>query len=74
MDADNPENHADSQPRFDMQLIAASSAHSLYRLNVSRFVTRMANEHVYCDPLWLSGDRLAKLAAPRAPDTRPSAL
>ena len=44
----------------------------LYRLNVSRFVvTRMANEHVYCDPLWLSGDRLAaKLAVTRAPGAR----
>jgi pimeloyl-ACP methyl ester carboxylesterase len=44
----------------------------LYRLNVSRFVvTRMANEHVYGDPLWLSGDRLAaKLAVTRAPGAR----
>jgi pimeloyl-ACP methyl ester carboxylesterase len=44
----------------------------LYRLNVSRFVvTRMANEHVYCDPLWLTGDRLAaKLAVTRAPGAR----
>jgi pimeloyl-ACP methyl ester carboxylesterase len=44
----------------------------LYRLNVSRFVViRMANEHVYCDPLWLSGDRLAaKLAVTRAPGAR----
>ena len=44
----------------------------LYRLNVSRFVvTRMANEHVYCAPLWLSGDRLAaKLAVTRAPGAR----
>src|SRR3981081_4432295 len=32
----------------------------LYRLNVSRFVVaRMAREHVYSDPDWLGGDRLA---------------
>jgi len=31
----------------------------------------MANEHVYCDPQWLSGDRLAaKLAVTRAPGAR----
>jgi pimeloyl-ACP methyl ester carboxylesterase len=44
----------------------------LYRLNVSRFVlTRMAREHVYSDPDWLSGDRLsAKLAVTRAPGAR----
>jgi pimeloyl-ACP methyl ester carboxylesterase len=44
----------------------------LYRLNVSRFVvTRMASEHVYSDPLWLSGDRLAaKLGVTRAPGAR----
>jgi pimeloyl-ACP methyl ester carboxylesterase len=44
----------------------------LYRLNVNRFVvTRMANEHVYCDPLWLSADRLAaKLAVTRAAGAR----
>ena len=44
----------------------------LYRLNVSRFVvTRMAREHVYGDPGWLSGDRLAaKLAVTRASGAR----
>lgn len=44
----------------------------LYRLNVSRFVvTRMAREHVYEDPAWLSGNRLsAKLAVTRAPGAR----
>lgn len=32
----------------------------LYRLNVSRFVlTRMARGHVYSDPRWLTGKRLA---------------
>ena len=31
----------------------------LYRLNVSRFVVaKMAKEHVYSDPYWLTGDRL----------------
>jgi pimeloyl-ACP methyl ester carboxylesterase len=40
----------------------------LYRLNVSRFVvSRMARGHVYSDPAWLTGDRLAKkLAVTRA--------
>ena len=44
----------------------------LYRLNMSRFiVTRMAREHVYEDPNWLSGDRLsAKLAVTRIPGAR----
>lgn len=44
----------------------------LYRINVSRLiVTRMAREHVYSDPNWLSGDRLtAKLAVTRAPGAR----
>src|SRR5260221_3541732 len=44
----------------------------LYRLNVSRFVVaRMAREHVYSDPDWLGGDRLAaKLAVTRAPGAR----
>jgi len=44
----------------------------LYRLNTSRFiVTRMAREHVYEDPNWLSGDRLsAKLAVTRIPGAR----
>ena len=44
----------------------------LYRLNMSRFVvTRMAREHVYEDPGWLSGDRLnAKLAVTRTPGAR----
>jgi pimeloyl-ACP methyl ester carboxylesterase len=43
----------------------------LYRMNVSRFiVTRMAREHVYSDPGWLSGDRLfAKLAGALVADT-----
>ena len=44
----------------------------LYRLNVSRFVLKkMAREHVYSDPDWLSGDRLsAKLAVTRARGAR----
>jgi pimeloyl-ACP methyl ester carboxylesterase len=44
----------------------------LYRLNVSRFVVnRMAREHVYGDPDWLSGDRMsAKLAVTRAAGAR----
>lgn len=44
----------------------------LYRVNVSRFiVTRMAREHVYSDPDWLSGDRLsAKLAVTQARGAR----
>ena len=44
----------------------------LYRLNMSRFVvTRMAREHVYEDPGWLSGDRLsAKLAVTRTSGAR----
>jgi pimeloyl-ACP methyl ester carboxylesterase len=44
----------------------------LCRINVSRFVvTRMAREHVYSDPDWLSGDRLsAKLAVTGAPGAR----
>jgi len=44
----------------------------LYRINVSRFVvSKMAREHVYGDPSWLSGDRLAaKLAVTRAPGAR----
>jgi hypothetical protein len=44
----------------------------LYRLNVSRFVVaKMAREHVYSDPDWLTGDRLAaKLAVTRAPGAR----
>jgi len=44
----------------------------LYRINVSRFVvSKMAREHVYSDPGWLSGDRLAaKLAVTRAPGAR----
>ena len=44
----------------------------LYRLNVSRFVVkRMAREHVYSDPDWLAGKRLAeKLAVTRAPGAR----
>ena len=44
----------------------------LYRLNMSRLVvTRMAREHVYEDPGWLSGDRLSrKLAVTRASGAR----
>jgi len=44
----------------------------LFRLNMSRLiVTRMAREHVYEDPNWLSGDRLsAKLAVTRIPGAR----
>jgi pimeloyl-ACP methyl ester carboxylesterase len=44
----------------------------LYRLNVSRFVvSRMARGHVYSDPSWLTGDRLAKkLAVTRAEGAR----
>jgi pimeloyl-ACP methyl ester carboxylesterase len=44
----------------------------LYRLNVSRFVVaKMAKEHVYSDPNWLTGDRLeAKLIVTRAPGAR----
>jgi pimeloyl-ACP methyl ester carboxylesterase len=40
----------------------------LYRLNVSPFVVaKMAREHVYSDPDWLTGDRLAaKLVVTRA--------
>jgi len=40
----------------------------LYRLNISPFVVaKMAREHVYSDPDWLIGDRLAaKLAVTRA--------
>ena len=40
----------------------------LYRLNVSRFVIRkMARQHVYSDPDWLTAERLAgKLAVTRA--------
>jgi pimeloyl-ACP methyl ester carboxylesterase len=53
---------------FDLPLIGQL----LYRINVSRFVvTRMAREHVYSDPDWLSGDRLsAKLAVTGAPGAR----
>jgi hypothetical protein len=44
----------------------------LYRINVSRMVVvKMAREHVYEDPGWLSGDRLAaKLAITRARGAR----
>lgn len=44
----------------------------LYRLNVSRpIVGKMAREHVYSDPDWLTGDRLAaKLAVTRAMGAR----
>ncbi len=35
--------------------------HALYRLNVSSFVIRrMVSGHVYSDPVWLSGPRLAE--------------
>jgi len=44
----------------------------LYRLNVSRWVvSKMTREHVYSEPRWLSGERLAgKLAVTRAPGAR----
>jgi pimeloyl-ACP methyl ester carboxylesterase len=44
----------------------------LYRLNGSRFVvSKMAREHVYSDPDWLTGDRMAaKLAITRARGAR----
>jgi pimeloyl-ACP methyl ester carboxylesterase len=44
----------------------------LYRLNVNRFmVRRMGAGHVYCDPSFLTGDRLQeKLAVVRAPGAR----
>ena len=44
----------------------------LYRLNVNRPVVRMmARGHVYADPGWLHGERLAdKLAVTRAPGAR----
>jgi pimeloyl-ACP methyl ester carboxylesterase len=44
----------------------------LYRLNVSRFVVaKMAREHVYSDPNWLSGDSLrSKLAVTRCQGAR----
>jgi pimeloyl-ACP methyl ester carboxylesterase len=44
----------------------------LYRLNVSRFViSKMARGHVYSDPDWLTGDRLAaKLAVTQAEGAR----
>jgi hypothetical protein len=44
----------------------------LYRLNVNRFVVRMmARGHVYADPDWLSGSRLAeKLAVTRTAGAR----
>ena len=44
----------------------------LYRLNVSRpIIAKMAKEHVYSNPDWLGGDRLAaKLAVTRGPGAR----
>ena len=44
----------------------------LYRLNVNRFIVRMMGRgHVYADPNWLSGSRLAeKLAVTRAAGAR----
>ncbi len=44
----------------------------LYRLNVSRpIIAKMAKEHVYSNPDWLDGDRLAvKLAVTRTPGAR----
>ena len=46
------------------------------RVNVSRFVVaRMAREHVYEDPAWLSGDRLdAKLTVSHASGARHAAV
>jgi pimeloyl-ACP methyl ester carboxylesterase len=48
----------------------------LYQLNVSRFVvSKMARAHVYSDPDWLSGDRLAaKLAVTRASEARHASI
>ncbi|WP_051334378.1 alpha/beta hydrolase [Bradyrhizobium sp. Ai1a-2] len=48
----------------------------LYRLNVSRFViSKMARGHVYSDPAWLTGDRLAaKLAVTQAEGARHSSV
>jgi pimeloyl-ACP methyl ester carboxylesterase len=45
---------------------------ALYRLNVSRpVIGKMVREHVYSDPDWLGGDRLAaKLAVTRAAGAR----
>lgn len=40
----------------------------LYRLNISRpLIGRMAREHVYSDPAWLSGERLAAKRAVTRP-------
>jgi pimeloyl-ACP methyl ester carboxylesterase len=48
----------------------------LYRLNVSRWVVmKMVSGHVYSEPEWLSGERLAtKLAVTRAPGSRHSSV
>jgi len=48
--------------------------HPLYRLNLNRLVVlKMAREHVYSEPNWLAGERLAaKLAVTRAPGARHS--
>jgi pimeloyl-ACP methyl ester carboxylesterase len=45
---------------------------ALYRINVSRpVITKMAREHVYSDPAWLTPNRLAaKLAVTGAPGAR----
>lgn len=44
----------------------------LYRINVSRWVVgKMAREHVYCSPSWLSADRMEeKLAVTRSTGAR----
>jgi pimeloyl-ACP methyl ester carboxylesterase len=48
----------------------------LYRLNVNRPVVRlMARGHVYADPAWLQGERLAqKMAVVRAPGARHASI
>jgi len=48
------------------------AGHFLYRLNLNKFVIgKMAREHVYSDPNWLSDERLpAKLAVTRSPGAR----
>ncbi|MBH04150.1 MAG: alpha/beta hydrolase [Xanthomonadales bacterium] len=53
---------------FDMPMLGSA----LYRLNVSRpILDKMVKGHVYSDPEWLAGDRLAeKRAVVRAPGAR----
>ena len=48
----------------------------LYRINVNRpVITKMAREHVYSDPAWLTRNRLAaKLAVSQAPGARHSSV